>query len=79
MAQIGKRTKAARVAFEGKELVTVEEAGRMLRLPRSTIYRQLSERGGWLPSVRIGRHVRISRPLLLAAIREQAQTPRRPS
>jgi large subunit ribosomal protein L1 len=43
MAQIGKRTKAARVAFEGKELVTVEEAVKLIKSAASAKFDETLE------------------------------------
>ena len=43
MAQVGKRTKAARVAFEGKELVTVEEAVKLIKSAASAKFDETLE------------------------------------
>ena len=43
MAKIGKRSKAARVAFEGKELVTVEEAVKLIKSAASAKFDETLE------------------------------------
>ena len=43
MAQVGKRPKAARVAFEGKELVTVEEAVKLIKSAASAKFDETLE------------------------------------
>jgi excisionase family DNA binding protein len=52
------------------EILTVEEAAELLRIPRSSVY-TLSQRGK-LPAQKVGRHWRFHRPTLIAWIAKQA-------
>ena len=54
------------------EILTVEEAAELLRIPRSSVY-TLSQRG-LLPAQKVGRHWRFHRPTLIAWIARQASS-----
>ncbi|MFZ5769771.1 MAG: helix-turn-helix domain-containing protein [Bacillota bacterium] len=50
------------------QFLTVEEAARLLRLKRSTAYELV--RRGFIPSIRLGRFIRVPRDRLLAIGKE---------
>jgi excisionase family DNA binding protein len=54
------------------EILTVEEAAELLRIPRSSVY-TLSQRGK-LPAQKVGRHWRFHRPTLIAWIARRASS-----
>jgi excisionase family DNA binding protein len=56
------------------DMLTVEEAGRILRIGRSAAYN--AARSGELPTVRIGRSVRVSKHALAAMLGLNGETPR---
>jgi len=52
------------------DILTVEEAAELLKIPRSSIYKLAQE--GKIPATKIGRHWRFHRPTLLNFIADQS-------
>jgi excisionase family DNA binding protein len=52
-------------------VLTIEEAGRLLRISRQSAYQ--AARAGELPTIRIGRRLLVPRARLLALLGEQAE------
>jgi len=59
------------VAEQPHEYLKVPEVAEMLRIARNTVYQRVGE--GEIPSVRIGRSVRVSRKELERWLEEQRQ------
>jgi excisionase family DNA binding protein len=57
--------------MENSDILTVEEAAELLKIPRSSVYKLAQE--GKLPAQKVGRHWRFYRPTLLKWIGGQAK------
>jgi excisionase family DNA binding protein len=62
---------------QDSEILTVEEAASLLRIPRSSIYKLAQE--GKIPAQKVGRHWRFHRVTLLRWIAGQASFDGKPS
>ncbi len=59
------------------DILTVEEAADLLKIPRSSVYKLAQE--GKIPAQKVGRHWRFYRPTLLRWIAGQAYFENKPS
>jgi len=59
------------------DILTVEEAAELLKIPRSSVYKLAQE--GKIPAQKVGRHWRFYRPTLLRWIAGQARFDNNPS
>jgi excisionase family DNA binding protein len=59
------------------DILTVEEAADLLKIPRSSVYKLAQE--GRIPAQKVGRHWRFYRPTLLKWIAGQANFESKPS
>lgn len=55
---------------ENSDILTVEEAAGLLKIPRSSVYKLAQE--GKIPAQKVGRHWRFYRPTILKWIAGQA-------
>jgi excisionase family DNA binding protein len=59
------------------DILTVEEAAELLKIPRSSVYKLAQE--GKIPAQKVGRHWRFYRPTILRWIAGQANFESKPS
>ena len=59
------------------DILTVEEAAELLKIPRSSVYKLAQE--GKIPAQKVGRHWRFYRPTILKWIAGQASFESKPS
>ncbi len=59
------------------DIMTVEEAAELLKIPRSSVYKLAQE--GKIPAQKVGRHWRFYRPTVLKWIAGQANLDTKPS
>ncbi len=59
------------------DILTVEEAADLLKIPRSSVYKLAQE--GKIPAQKVGRHWRFYRPTILRWIAGQASFENKPS
>lgn len=57
------------------DVLTVEEVAELLKIPRSSVYKLAQE--GRIPALKVGRHWRFYRPVLLQWIAGEASFDRR--
>lgn len=62
---------------EPNDIMTIEEAAEMLRIPVSSVYKLAQQRR--IPAQKVGRHWRFYRPLLLNWITGQASLDSKPT
>lgn len=59
------------------EILTVDEAARLLKIPRSSIYKLAQQ--GKIPAQKVGRHWRFYRPSLIRWVAGQVNSDSKPS